>query len=56
MLNQYPDVLCCLGLSPKGDILDSYSQVNSVCHSGVEGLSSHAIKKLFKSTEGVNLK
>lgn len=56
MLNQHPDMLCCLGLSPKGDILDSYSRVNPMCGSGVKGLSSHAIEKLFKSAEGVNLK
>lgn len=56
MLNQHPDVLCCLSLSPGGDILDSYSRVNLVCGSGVKGLSSHAIEKLFESAEGVNLK
>lgn len=56
VLNQHPNALCCLGLSPKGAILDSYSQANPACGSGVKVLSSHAIEKLFKSAEGVTLK
>lgn len=56
MLNQHPDVLSCRSLSPKGDILNNYSQVNPVCGSGVKDLSSHDTEKLFESAEGANLK